>query len=60
MHNAELLLITGRRFPLHEEMSIGNEVIRTKTSVRYLSKAGSQTNVLVLDSVLGDQSSEDR
>ena len=36
MHKTELLLITGRRIPLHVEMSIGNDVIRTKSSVRYL------------------------
>ena len=36
MHKTELLLITGLRMPLHVEMSIGNEVIRTKSSVRYL------------------------
>lgn len=36
MHKTELLLITGRRIPLHVDMSIGNEVIRTKSSVKYL------------------------
>ena len=36
MHKTELLLITGRRFPLHVDMNIGNEVIRTKNSDRYL------------------------
>ena len=36
MHKTELLLIIGRRIPLHVEMSIGNEVIRTKNSIRYL------------------------
>ena len=36
LHKTELLLITGRCIPLHVEMSIGNEVIRTKSSVRYL------------------------
>ena len=36
MHKTELLLIAGRRYPLHVEISIGNEVIRTKSSVRYL------------------------
>ena len=34
MHKSELLLITGCYIPLHVEMSIGNEVIRTKSSVR--------------------------
>ena len=36
MHKTKLLLITGRRIPLHVEMSVGNEVIRIKNSVRYL------------------------
>ena len=36
MHKTELLLITARRIPLHEDMSIGNEVIRTKSSEKYL------------------------
>ena len=35
MNKTELLLITGRRIPL-QEMSIGNEPIRTKSCVRYL------------------------
>ena len=36
MYKTELLLITGHRIPLHVAMSIGNVVIRTKSSVRYL------------------------
>ena len=36
MHKTELLLITGHHIPLQVDMSIGNEVIRTKSSVRYL------------------------
>ena len=31
IHKTELLLITGRRIPLHVEMSIGNVVIRIKS-----------------------------
>ena len=36
MHKTELLLITYGRIFLHVNMSIGNEVIRTKSSLRYL------------------------
>ena len=36
LHITELLLITSRHIPLHMNMTIGNEVIRTKSSVRYL------------------------
>ena len=36
MDKTELLLITGRRIHLQVDMSIENEVIRTKSSVRYL------------------------
>ena len=36
MHKTELLLITGRCIPLHVIMSIENEGIRTKSSVRHL------------------------
>ena len=36
MHKTEILLITGRHIPLHVDMAIGNEVIRTKSSVTYL------------------------
>ena len=36
MHKTELLLITGRRIPLHVEMCIRKKVIRTKSSIRYL------------------------
>ena len=32
----ELLLITDHHISLHVDMNIGNEVIRTKSSVRYL------------------------
>ena len=35
-HKTELLLITGHHIRLHMDMTIGNEVIRTKSSVRYL------------------------
>ena len=38
-------------FLMHVELSIGNEIIRTKSSVRG-NKTGSQTNVYVADSVL--------
>ena len=36
MYKIELLLITGHRILLHVEISIGNEVIRIKSLVRYL------------------------
>ena len=36
MHKTELLLITGCHIPLQVDMIIENEVIRTKSSVRYL------------------------
>ena len=31
MHKMELLLITGRHIPLHEDSTIGNEVFKTKS-----------------------------
>ena len=34
--HSELLLFTNRHFPLHVDISIGNKVIRTKCSFRYL------------------------
>ena len=34
IHKTELLLITGRHIPLQLDMSIGNEVSRSKSSVR--------------------------
>ena len=36
MHKTELLMITGRHIFLQVDMSIGNEIIRTKSSVRYM------------------------
>ena len=36
MLKAELLLIIGRHIPLLVDMTIGNELIRNKSSVRYL------------------------
>ena len=55
MHKTELPLITGRHIPLQLDISIGNEVIRAKSSVRYLGIRldGSQTNIFISDSVLG-------
>ena len=49
MHKIVLQLITGRRIQLHVEMSITNEVISKITE----TKAGSQTNAFVPNSVLG-------
>ena len=36
MHKTELSLITSRHIQLHVDMTIGNEIIRTKSSVRCL------------------------
>ena len=36
MHKTEILLTTGRHIPLQMDMSIGNEAIKARSSVRYL------------------------
>ena len=54
IHKTELLLIIGRQGGEHVNMSIKKEVIRTKSSVRYLGKRlDARLTFFVSGSVLG-------
>ena len=50
INKTELLLITGLHITFHVDMSIGNKIIRSKSSVRYLGiRTGSQANIFASD-----------